>query len=266
MIFELNAVCRQFDGMQETKFQEGQRRNRSLNGQRIVLIGGTSGFGFATAKAAASEGASIIVASSSKTKVDKAVAQLPSGAEGHVLDITREASVEEFFSTIGAFDHLAVTAGESLSLGEFSTINLEGAKRFFETRFWGSLTVAKHASKWIKSTGSIILTNGVIGLRPQKGWVVAAGICGAVEALTRALAVELAPVRVNLVCAGFVRTELCGNMPESERNGLFEKAAQMLPVGRVGEPEDLAETYLYLMREGFSTGSMIVVDGGGVLV
>ena len=118
----------------------------------------------------------------------------------------------------------------------------------------------------IKSTGSIVLTNGVIGLRPQKGWVVAAGICGAVEALTRALAVELAPVRVNLVCAGFVRTELWENMPESERNRLFEKAAQMLPVGRVGEPEDLAETYLYLMREGFSTGSMIVVDGGGVLV
>ena len=93
--------------------------------------------------------------------------------------------------------------------------------------------MAKYASKQIKSTGSIILTNGVIGLRPQKGWVVAAGICGAVEALTRALAVELAPIRVNLVCAGFVRTELWGNMPESERNALFDKAGQMLPVGSI---------------------------------
>jgi NAD(P)-dependent dehydrogenase (short-subunit alcohol dehydrogenase family) len=183
-----------------------------------------------------------------------------------VLDITREASVEAFFTKIGEFDHLAITAGESLNLGEFATINLEDARRFFETRFWGSLTAAKYASQHIKSTGSIILTNGVIGLRPQKGWVVAAGICGAMEALTRALAIELAPVRVNLVCAGFVRTELWGNMPESQRNALFEMTGQLLPVGRVGEADDLAETYLYLMRERFSTGAMIVVDGGGVLV
>jgi NAD(P)-dependent dehydrogenase (short-subunit alcohol dehydrogenase family) len=252
--------------MQQSKFQEGQRLHGSLQGQRIVLIGGTSGFGFATAKAAAAEGASIIVASSSKAKVDQAVAQLPPDAEGHVLDITTETSVEAFFSKIGEFDHMAVTAGESLSLGEFGTINLEQARRFFETRFWGSLTVAKYASKQIRSTGSITLTNGVIGLRPQKGWVVAAGICGAVEALTKALAVELAPIRVNLVCAGFVRTELWGNMPESERTELFEKVGKMLPVGRVGEAADLAETYLYLMRERFSTGATIVVDGGGVLV
>src|ERR1700676_2769296 len=144
MIFEVKDSCGQFDRMQETKFQESQRPNRTLNGQRIVLIGGTSGFGFATARAAASEGAAIIVASSSKTKVDQAVAQLPAGVEGHVLDITREASVEAFFSKIGEFDHLAVTAGESLNLGEFATIKLENARRFFETRFWGSLTVAKH--------------------------------------------------------------------------------------------------------------------------
>jgi NAD(P)-dependent dehydrogenase (short-subunit alcohol dehydrogenase family) len=107
--------------MQQTRFQEGQRLNRTLNGQRIVLIGGTSGFGFATAKAAASEGAAIVVASSSKTKVDLAVAQLPAGTEGHVLDINREPSVEAFFSKVGEFDHLAITAGESLNLGEFAT-------------------------------------------------------------------------------------------------------------------------------------------------
>ena len=110
--------------MQPTKLPEGQRLTRTLNGQRIVLIGGTSGFGFATARAAASEGAAIIVASSSKAKVDQAVARLPAGVEGHVLDITREASVEAFFTKIGEFDHLAITAGESLNLGEFATIRL----------------------------------------------------------------------------------------------------------------------------------------------
>ena len=157
-------------------------------------------------------------------------------------------------------------ASESLDLGDFATVDLEKARRFFEVRFWGAVAAAKYAGKRIKSTGSIILTNGIIGLRPQKGWVIAAGICGALEAVTRALAIELAPVRVNLVCAGIVRTELWRNMTEHDRNGLFEKAGQALPVGRVGEPEDLAETYLYLMRERFSTGAMIVVDGGSTLV
>ena len=174
--------------------------------------------------------------------------------------------MREFFSAIGEFDHLVVTAGESLDLGEFAVLDLERARRFFEIRFWGSIAAAKHAARRISPSGSIILTNGIIGVRPQKGWVVAAAITGAVEAVSRALAVELAPIRVNLVCAGIVRTNLWQDMPEQQRNELFEKVGQTLPVGRVGEAEDLAETYLYLMRERFSTGAMIVVDGGGVLV
>ncbi len=252
--------------MQQSKIPARPSLNRSLEGQRIVIIGGTSGFGMATAKAAAAEGASVVVASSKRANVDRALDELPAGAEGHVLDVTQEPAVTDFFSTVGEFDHLAITAGESLDLGEFATVDLEKARRFFEVRFWGAVTAAKYAARQIKSTGSIILTNGIIGLRPQKGWVIAAGICGAVEAVTRALAIELAPVRVNLVCAGMVRTELWRNMSEPDRNGLFEKAGQVLPVGRVGEPEDLAETYLYLMRERFSTGAMIVVDGGSTLV
>jgi NAD(P)-dependent dehydrogenase (short-subunit alcohol dehydrogenase family) len=252
--------------MEQTKFQESHRLNRTLNGQRIVLIGGTSGFGFATAKAAASEGAAIVVASSNKAKVDQAVAQLPAGTEGHVLDITRGASVEAFFSKIGEFDHLAVTAGESLNLGEFARINLQDARRFFETRFWGSLDGGQicpqanqihwfnHSDEW----GDWLASGERMGGGCRHLWGL--GI------FDSRIAVELAPVRVNLVCAGFVRTELWGNMPESDRNALFEKVGQMLPVGRVGEADDLAETYLYLMRERFSTGAMIVVDGGGVLV
>ena len=153
-----------------------------------------------------------------------------------------------------------------MDLGDFAAVDLERARRFFEVRFWGAVTAAKYAAKRIKSTGSIILTNGIIGLRPQKGWVIAAGIAGALKAVTRALAIELAPIRVNLVCAGIVRTELWRNMIEPDRNKLFEKAGQALPVGRVGEPGDLAETYLYLMRERFSTGAMIIVDGGGTLI
>ena len=252
--------------MQQKETSRRPSLNRSLERQRIVIIGGTSGFGMATAKAASAEGASVIVASSKKGNVERALAELPANAEGHVLDITQESAVRDFFSTIGEFDHLAYTAGESLDLGEFATLHSERAHRFFEIRFWGAMAAAKYAVKRIRSTGSITLTSGIIGLRPQKRWVMAAAIMGALEAATRALAIELAPVRVNLVCAGLVRTELWRNMTEADRNSLFESAGKALPVGRVGEPEDLAESYLYLMHERFSTGAMIVVDGGGSLV
>ena len=252
--------------MQQKETSRRPSLNRSLERQRIVIIGGTSGFGMATAKAASAEGASVIVASSKKGNVERALAELPANAEGHVLDITQESAVMDFFSTIGEFDHLAYTAGESLDLGEFATLDSERAHRFFEIRFWGAVAAAKCAVKRISSTGSITLTSGIIGLRPQKRWVMAAAIMGALEAATRALAIELAPVRVNLVCAGLVRTELWRNMTETDRNSLFESAGKALPVGRIGEPEDLAETYLYLMHERFSTGAMIVVDGGGSLV
>src|SRR5260370_32588680 len=97
--------------MQQIKSPARPSLNRSLKGQRVVIIGGTSGFGMATAKAASAEGASVIVASSKKTNVDRALAELPAGAEGHVLDITEESAVTDFFSTIGEFDHLAVTTG-----------------------------------------------------------------------------------------------------------------------------------------------------------
>jgi NAD(P)-dependent dehydrogenase (short-subunit alcohol dehydrogenase family) len=102
--------------------------------------------------------------------------------------------------------------------------------------------------------------------RPHSGWVIAASVCGTIEALTRALAVELAPIRVNAVSPGVVRTNLWQNMSSSEREQLFESVGKRLPVGRVGEAHDIAKAYLFLMKEGFSTGQIIVVDGGTVLV
>ncbi len=238
----------------------------TLKGKRIVLVGGTSGVGFSTAEAAAAEGAQVVVVSGKKENVDRAVAPLPNGSEGHVANISDEKQVMELFERIGAFDHLVFTAGASLSMGELNTIDFEKAKAFFDTRFWGSLMAARYGSPFINPGGSIVLTNGIAGLRPWKGWTVVAGICGALEALTRALAVELAPIRVNTVCAGLVRTPLWGNIPGDQREAMFVQAAAQLPVGRIGEPEDLAQSFLYLMKQPFSTGQVIVADGGAVLV
>ncbi|WP_055493831.1 SDR family oxidoreductase [Streptomyces sp. TP-A0356] len=237
-----------------------------LQGQRIVVIGGTSGIGLAVAQAAAREGAEAVIASRRQESVDAALRRLPRGAEGHVLDATDEPAVRAFFERTGGFDHLVYTAGESLLLESLAESDLARARRFLDTRLWGAYTAVKYGAPWIREGGSVVLTTGTAGRRPLPGTTVAASLCGAMESLTRALALELAPIRVNVVSPGLVRTELWRDLPEEEREGLFESAVASLPVGRVGTPEDVAEAYLYLMRGGYSTGSVVVVDGGGLLV
>jgi NAD(P)-dependent dehydrogenase (short-subunit alcohol dehydrogenase family) len=239
---------------------------RTLFGKRIVVLGGTSGMGFATADMAAREGAAMVVASSRRESVDRAVARLPQGTEGYALDLSNEEHVRDFFTHLGAFDHLVFTAGERVQMSEVSETTVEQARHVFDLRFWGAFMAAKYGSSHIRPGGSIVLTSGIAGRRPHKGGTVGTGICGAVEALTRALAVELAPIRVNAVCPGPVRTEMWGSLPEEEREAMFWGIGQVLSVGRAGEPHDLAHAYLYLMCEGFSTGQVIIVDGGTTLV
>jgi NAD(P)-dependent dehydrogenase (short-subunit alcohol dehydrogenase family) len=238
----------------------------SLDGKRVVILGGTSGIGLATAGAAQREGVVVAVVSSRQKRVERALASLDRGAEGHVVDLSDEAQVRKFFEHVGAFDHLVYTAGETLQLETLDAVQLDHARGFVNIRFWGAFMAVKYGNAHIRPGGSVTLTNGVAGLRPHKGWTLAASICGAMEALTRALAVELAPIRVNAVCPGVVRTELWNDMTESDRDALYRNVAQNLPVGRVGEPEDLAHAYVYLMQEGYSTGQVIVVDGGAVLI
>ncbi|MEV0204190.1 SDR family oxidoreductase [Streptomyces sp. NPDC050788] len=238
----------------------------SLQGQRIVVIGGTSGIGFAVARGAAGEGAEVVVASRRKESVDAALERLPQGAEGHALDATDEEAVRGFFDRIGGFDHLVYTAGESLLMETLAASDLGRARRFLDTRLWGAYTAVKHGAPAIRPGGSVVLTTGTVARRPMPGTTVAASLCGAMESLTRALALELAPVRVNIVSPGVVRTDLWRDLPAADREGLYTSMAGSLPVGRVGEPTDVAEAYLYLMRGGYSTGSVVTVDGGGTLV
>jgi len=247
------------------KDKETSEKN-GLKNKRIVLLGGTSGFGFGAALAAAEEGAEIVVVSSTQQRIDKALASLPSGSEGYTADLTNEGQVVDLFKKIGEFDHLIFTAGETLQLNELSTVNMDDARQFFNLRFWGALMAAKYGSQYIRKGGSITLTSGVVGLRPMKGWSVTASIAGAIHSLTRALAIDLAPIRVNTVCGGVVKTDLWANMPEEQREAFYEEVGNKMLTGRVGEAEDIAEAYLYLMKGNFTTGQIIVVDGGAVLV
>lgn len=247
--------------------QKQQTENHSeLSGKRIVVLGGSSGIGLAVAQQAATQGATAIIASSNADRVKKAVATLGAKAEGHAFDLSNESDIKNFFQKVGDFDHLVFTAGDTLQLNELVETDLTKARRAFELRYWAVLAAVKHASKYIREGGSISLTTGVAGERPHKGWTLAASVCGAIVSLTRALAVELAPIRVNAVSPGVVRTNLWQNMPESERDGMYESVGKDLLVGRVGEACEIARAYLFLMQEGYSTGQTVVVDGGAVLV
>jgi NAD(P)-dependent dehydrogenase (short-subunit alcohol dehydrogenase family) len=236
-----------------------------LSGKRIVVLGGSSGIGFEVAQQVVARDARAIIASSNADRVKQAVATLGGKAEGHTLDLSNEHEIQDFFQKIGDVDHLVFTAGDTLQLNELVATDLTKARNAFELRYWAALAAVKYAIPNIRKDGSIVLTTGIAGRRPRKGWTVAASICGTIEALTRALAVELAPIRVNAVCPGVVRTNLWNNMPEQDREAMYENAGKQLLVGRVGEASDIARAYLFLMQEGYSTGQTIVVDGGAVL-
>lgn len=238
----------------------------NLHGQRIVLLGGTSGIGLATARAASAAGASVVVASSNSQRVARAAASLGDQAEGHAVDLGDEGAVRGLFERLGRFDHLVYSAGEPLQIGPLAGTGLDAMRKAFDIRLFGAIAAAKHATPHLRPGGSIVLTGGIASLRPQKGWTAVASICAAMDGFVRALAVELAPIRVNLVSPGFVRTPLWDGIPEPQREALYAATGASLPVGRVGEPDDIAQAYLYLMSNRYSTGQTIVVDGGGVLV
>jgi NAD(P)-dependent dehydrogenase (short-subunit alcohol dehydrogenase family) len=178
-------------------------------------------------------------------------------AEGRRLDLSDESSIELFFQELGAFDHLVYTAGDTLQLDELAAMDLKKTKGAFELRFWSAVAAVKYASPHIREGGSIVLTTGVAGLRPRKGWVVAASGCGAIVSLTRALAVELAPIRVNAVSPGVVRTNLWQNMMEQDPKSMYENVCKTLLVGHVGEPAEIARAYVFLMQEGYSTARLL---------
>jgi len=240
--------------------------NSSLSGKKVIVLGGTSGLGFAAAKVAAAEGAIVTIVSSNQLRIDHALKELPTGSTGHAIDLGKETNIKSFFDTMGSFDHLVYTAAENLTLNMVSDIDLEQARRFFNLRYWGALAAVKYGASNINQGGSICLTSGIASTRPGKGWALASSICGAMEGLVRALAVELAPIRVNSVVPGVVKTNLWNSMPPADRENLYTTVGNALLVKRVGEAGDIAQAFVYLMKQQFGTGQNIVIDGGAVLV
>lgn len=238
----------------------------SFQGKRVVIIGGTSGIGLATAHASVEAGADVVIASSRQASVDAALGELSAGTTGRTLDVLDRVDVQEFFAEVGAFDHLAYTAGEPLGLVPVAGLDLDQARSFFQVRFFGALNAVSAGARYIRPGGSITLTSGSARTRPGAGWAVASSVCGATTSLAGALAVELAPIRVNVVEPGIVRSPLWRGMSAEDQQAMYRQQADALPVGRVGEVHDIAHAFVYSMTQSFMTGSSIPVDGGALLV
>jgi len=237
----------------------------ALTGQRIIVIGGSSGMGLATARAAAAAGALVTIASSGKERIDTALGTLPDSCDGVVLDVRDEAAVADLFAHVGELDHVAFTAGDQVDRRALADLPLDAARRAFDVRFWGAVAVAKHAAARIRPGGSISLVSGTVGVRPVPGAALASAGSAAAEGLARGLAVDLAPVRVNVVRSGAVRTPLWDAIPEPQRAAVLDAFARRALTGTIGEPEQIAAANLYLMENQFVTGTVLTVDGGLIL-
>jgi len=237
----------------------------SLKEKRVVIIGGSSGIGLASAKAAAAAGANVLIAGRSQEKLHKALAEIEGEVEAHSIDVTKEREVKEFFDRIGAFDHLVTTAATG-AVGPFLLMKSADVHAAFASKFWGQYYAARYAAPCLAKSGSITMFAGVANHKPLPGLVAYAAVNGAIEGLCRTLAVELAPIRVNVVSPGVVMTPAYAAMPQNERRDMFDSLAAKLPVLRVGRPEDIAQTVIYLMLNGFTTGTVVSVDGGHQLV
>jgi len=237
----------------------------SLKGKRVIILGGSTGIGFATAKAAADEGAKVIIVSGNQNKINNALSQLPEDAGGYAVDLSHEENIKSFFEQTGNFDHLVYTAAENLNLNNIGQTEIDAARKFFNLRYWGAYAAVKYGVPFINKGGSVNLTGGTAGTRPAAGWSIASSICGAMEGLVRALAVELAPIRVNAVVPGVIDTNLWDSMSAEDKEGLYNWAKDTLLLGRVGHAEDVALAFVYLMKQSFGTGLNLVVDGGTLL-
>ena len=236
----------------------------SLAGQRVVVIGGSSGIGRAVAEAALADGADVVVASSDPAKVGAAAEQLGAGARGVVVDVKDEASIAGFFGGLGSLDHLVFTAGDwgpHMMPGPVETLDIAAVQEGLKVRFWGALLAVKHAKPRLAATGSVTLTSGVLVHRPPKGQPLIAAFGGAVEHLARGLAVDLAPIRVNAVCPGLVLTETLAQAPAEVIGQMMGRTL----LARAANLDEAVQAYLYAMRGGYTTGQVLIVDGGGLL-
>lgn len=262
---------------------QNYKYTNKLASKRVLIIGGSSGLGYAAAEASLEHGATVLLASSNPAKLAAAAAGLresyPALVRSEVATFAIDlADLDSLSSNLAnllneatnggedKIDHVIYTADAAAPLPLLSETTPRDIASAFSLRAYAPIILAgllKSSERFIRHSPdtSITLTNGSSSHRPMPGWAVADSAAGAMEGLVRGLACDLAPARVNLVSSGPVTTELFKTLPE-ETTDLFRSKCL---TGRLGRPEDVAEAYLYIMKDGFITGSTIFTEGGRIL-
>ncbi|MFE4711953.1 SDR family oxidoreductase [Paenibacillus sp. NPDC056722] len=237
----------------------------TLQKQRVVIIGGSSGIGLATAKQAVEQGASVVLAGRSLDKLELAKERLGADSvEIYTLDNKDEEQLKSFFEQVGPFDHL-FTPGASYVRGPI-TSSAEVARSCFDAKFWPQYNAVKYAAPQMRPNGSVVLMSGAFGQRPLTDGASYAACNGAIESLGKALAVELAPIRVNVISPGTIHTEFNWEGAEQAvRDESYNAYAKINLLGRIGTAAEAAHTVVYLMTNGYTTGSTLFPDGGYIL-
>ena len=239
-----------------------------LDGQKIVIIGGSAGIGYATAEMALGEGAEVVIAARDRVMLEKAAAQLSDivcrPVTWRSLDIADRTAVAAFLADCAPIDHLLLP-GSTIYREIFEELDEAKSRAFFDSKFWGPFWAAYDSRTLIRRGGSILFYSGAARRRPLRGYVVGSTIDGAIDAATRSLATNFGPlgIRVNCISPGIVRTRISTAGRTAEETAAWhDEHAARLPVGRVGEPAECALGAIYLMANGFVTGEVLAIDGG----
>jgi NAD(P)-dependent dehydrogenase (short-subunit alcohol dehydrogenase family) len=231
-----------------------------LQGQRVVVFGGGSGAGLASAKLLAAQGADLVIAGRGAAKLEAIPKDFRFVARE--VDGKDVGAVERFFAEVGDFDHLVITAGQTNRAGGFDQLTDKAFRDTFDGKFWVQITAAHAGARHIRKGGSITFFSGGASRRAIRGMVHIAAVNGALDAVVPPLALELAPTRVNAVSPGTLRTTYWTGLADEEQSKIFDHLATVLPAGRVGTADDVANAVLFLVTTSFVTGTVLEVDGG----
>lgn len=251
-----------------------------MTNQHVLVIGGSSGMGLALAAQLLHAGHRVTIAGRSATRLATAVTHLT--APGHPAaerdggladrlrtvraDVADETQVEALAAG-DAYDHVVVTAADAIgAYAPLPDYTLDAARAMLATKVLGPWLVAKHLGTTLRPGGSLTFTSGIAAYRPGPGASMIATANGALESLVRSLALELAPVRVNVVSPGWVDTPIWDTLAGAGKGERLAAMAARLPAGRVGTPDDIARAFLSLLDNGFITGTVLHVDGGHRLI
>ncbi|MEZ2444692.1 SDR family oxidoreductase [Chitinophaga sp. RCC_12] len=233
----------------------------TFESKKVIIAGGSSGIGLATAAMLVKEKANVTVTGRSAAKLAAAAEENP-GIQTVALDSNNRDELDEFFRTQGNFDHLVIALSGAKGAGAFAELLLQDLRDGFEGKFWPQLNTLQAALPYVNKGGSITLITAISAVSKAPGVSGLAAINGALELMIPSIAKEIQPLRINAVSPGVVNTAWWDFLPADTKADTFQQYASQLPVGRVGEPGEVADTILFLMRNGNITGTVIRCDGG----